>query len=65
MKNLVKPILLIILVTVFVTLLVLPSNLNADILMTGQKMEIFGVDTCRCPSTNFDCHCLIIKPPVD
>ena len=65
MKNLVKPILLIILVAVFATLIVLPSNLNADVLMQGDKMVINDIDTCRCPGGSGNCQCLVIKPSVN
>lgn len=65
MKNLVKPILLVILVAVFATLIVLPSNLDADILVQGNKMVINNIDTCRCPGASGECYCLIVKPPVN
>ena len=59
MKRSFKALALILLAAIFVTLIILPVNLKSDVLQSGFKTIIRGVDTCVCPRSG-DCQCLIL-----
>ena len=66
MKKFVKPIILLVLAAVFVSLLIIPSHLPAagPVTLSGQLEVHDKVITCICPLNNNSCQCVILKPPV-
>jgi len=65
MKNLLKPLILLFLAAVLVTLTILPVKSYAVTELPGISMKgPFGW-TCGCPMLlNWNCGCVYIKPPV-
>jgi hypothetical protein len=59
MKRTFKVLALIIMAAIFVTLIVLPVNLKADLLIPGGKYKINNTDTCAC-SVGTNCQCLFM-----
>lgn len=66
MKKLLKPLILLFLVIVLVTVTLLPVKSYAVTQIPGKAMSTELGWTCACPwILNWNCGCIYIKPPVE